>query len=64
MRVRGKHVGAEIVIAPSKIAHLLERGGKRIRAKPVITPAIRSTEQQFMSALADGLRKGIEELLK
>jgi HK97 gp10 family phage protein len=61
---KGKHKGQAIIIAPSKYLHLIERGTKRSKAKPVLEPAKTSTEGRLMEELSNQIRIGIEQALK
>jgi len=63
-RIRGKHAGQQIIIAPSRIAHFFERGTKRTRLQKFVEPAKQSTEGQFLETLANEIRTRIEALLK
>jgi hypothetical protein len=63
VRTRGKHRGETIVYRPSKIAHIIERGGRRTRAKPFLKAALDSTQGQYLDTLSNALRRAIEQQL-
>jgi hypothetical protein len=57
VRVRGKHKGEAVKIRPSYYAHLVERGGARIKAKPFEQPALDDTAQQFFDVLSNAIER-------
>ncbi len=63
VRKRGKNKGKPIVHIPSKYEHLIEKGTKRSKAKPVLMPALDSTEKQYLELLTQLIAEGIAEQL-
>jgi HK97 gp10 family phage protein len=56
---KGKKKGQPKLIKPSKYAHFLEKGTKRSRAKPFLKPALDSSKDEYMTALAAAIERGI-----
>ena len=59
-RKRGPKKGQPIRHRPSYSLHLLDRGGKRLRPKPVMKPAFNSAREHYLHRLTDEIRSGIE----
>jgi HK97 gp10 family phage protein len=60
---RGKKKGEPKVFRPSYYAHLVEKGSKRSKARPFLTPALENTTDTFFSQLAEAIERGISEQL-
>lgn len=60
---RGKKKGESRVIRPSNYLHLIEKATKRSKARPVLRPALDSTQSQFLDTLAQLIAEGISAQL-
>ena len=60
---KGKKKGEPKIIRPSKIAHLVEKGTKRSKARPFLKPAYDSTHQDYLTNLAQAIERGINKQL-
>ena len=56
---RGEHKGQPRVARPSKYLHLIERGTKRSKARPILGPALDATKSQWVEVLSHALERGI-----
>lgn len=50
---KGKKKGEPKVFRPSFYEHLIEKGTKRTKAKPVLAPALSSTHEQYQADLVE-----------
>lgn len=58
---KGKSKGRQITARPGSYLHFLEKDGSRIRAKPVLRPAVQSQESQISTTIETEVAAGIEK---